>query len=113
MLSLGAWVVVLAYLGVRGCGRLRTLGEWVSVYARFAVCDDLFGPLAPCWCVVSSLDHPWTVLRSCRWCLVPEVLMRWECCPAASPLVSSVLSLTVNNLTLVLPFVRVYIQVQQ
>ena len=43
MLSLGAWVVVLAYLGVRGCGRLRTLGEWVSVYARFAVCDDLFG----------------------------------------------------------------------
>ena len=59
----------LAYLGVCGCGRLRTLGEWVSVYARFAVCDDLFGPLAPCWCVVSSLDHPWTVLRSCRWCL--------------------------------------------
>ena len=99
VLSLGAWVVVLAYLGVRGCGRLRTLGEWVSVYARFAVCDDLFGPLAPCWCVVSSLDHPWTVLRSCRWCLVPEVLMRWECCPAAGPLVSSVLSLTVNNLT--------------
>ena len=36
MLSLGAWVVVLAYLGVRGCGRLRTLGERVSVYARFA-----------------------------------------------------------------------------
>ena len=33
------------------------------------------------------------------WGLVPEVLMRGESCNARSPLVSSVLSLTVNNLT--------------
>ena len=31
--------------------------------------------------------------------LVPEVLMKGESCNARSPLVSSVLSLTVNNLT--------------
>ena len=31
--------------------------------------------------------------------LAQEVLMRGECCTSAGPLVSSVLSLTVNNLT--------------
>ena len=34
-----------------------------------------------------------------KWWLVPEVLMKGESCNARSPLVSSVLSLTVNNLT--------------
>ena len=38
-------------------------------------------------------------LESGPW-LVPEVLMKGESCYARSPLVSSVLSLTVNNLTL-------------
>ena len=45
----------------------------------------------------------WTIRGLCcdlvSGALAQEVLMRGECCTSAGPLVSSVLSLTVNNLT--------------
>ena len=95
MLSLGAWVVV-----------------WhISLYAVVADCV--------CWeseCVRALRGHDllvrsllvlwllrWTIRGLCcglvSGVLVPEVLMRGESCNARSPLVSSVLSVTVNNLT--------------
>ena len=95
MLRLGAWVVALAYL----------------VYAVVAdcVCWE-----SECGCALRGRDFMvrsllvlwllrWTIRGLCcdfvSGALVPEVLMRGESCNARSPLVSSVLSLTVNNLT--------------
>ena len=68
------------------------------MYARFAVIT---------FCLVRSLLSLWLLRWTIRGlccdfvsgALVPEVLMRGESCNARSPLVSSVLSLTVNNLT--------------
>ena len=66
MLSLGAWVVVLAYLVVRG---VADCVRWESECGcALRGRDFLYGPL-PAGVVVASLDHSWTVLRSCQWCL--------------------------------------------
>ena len=42
--------------------------RWESECVRALRGHDLFGPL-PAGVVVASLDHSWTVLRSCQWCL--------------------------------------------
>ena len=84
--------------GISRCTRLWPIAYVgrVSVYARFAVTTFLVRSLLVLWLL------RWTIRGLCcdlvSGALAQEVLMRGECCTSAGPLVSSVLSLTVNNL---------------
>ena len=76
------------------------------MYARFAVMSSCMTFLPFFWSARSLLVLwllRWTIRGLCcdlvSGALAQEVLMRGECCTSAGPLVSSVLSLTVNNLT--------------